>query len=103
MTTTLETTRAVPDVDALYLEHAPALRRIAFAEGLNDAAADDLVQRTFERYLSCEATVDLDRPMAPFPKTIARNLLRNDRRDAGFAAEITHTSRRPPPTATPTY
>ena len=72
------------DINVLYAEHAHGLRRIAMAEGLNAAAADDLVQRTFERFISSRSRVDLDRPMGPYFSTIARNLLRNDRRNAGL-------------------
>lgn len=71
-------------VAALYLEHAPTIERIARLEGLDASAADDLVQRTFLHLLRALERVDHERPLGPYVATVARNLLRNDRRSLGI-------------------
>lgn len=70
-------------IAAIYLEHSPTIERIARLEGLDASAADDLVQRTFLRLLPALEHVDGDRPLGPYVSTVARNLLRNDRRGQG--------------------
>lgn len=80
VTTLANRTQAVA---TLYLEHAPTIERIARSQGLDAAATDDLVQRTFLRLLPALERVDDERPLGPYVSTVARNLLRNDRRARG--------------------
>jgi len=84
--TLAEQTRAAA---ALYLEHAPSIERIARLEGLDESAADDLVQRTFLKLLPALDRADDGRPLGPYVATVARNLLRNDRRQRGTQRHAT--------------
>lgn len=85
--------RVLPPLESLYRDFAPSVLRLGRSWGLDADEADDLVQQTFVRIVAVVDRIDPARPFGAYVTMIARNVLRNRRRDTGTARRFAGTAR----------
>jgi RNA polymerase sigma-70 factor (ECF subfamily) len=90
-------TAATVDFDALYREHSPQVRTLAYQRLGDWGRADDVVQETFLRAYRALDRLDPDRPAWPWLRTIAEHICTDIVRRLAVVSEtpVGHHEREP--------
>lgn len=80
--------RSTDDFEVVWAGLAVRLRRFCAAAGVPTADRDDVVQETGARLWQCWDTLDPNRPVEPFARTVALNVWRDSWRAYGCRESI---------------